>query len=181
MKREKAFKAKPAYEVSLKIEGRKFFKAGSYSSTPFFSSPALLFEVIKNDRPVRLHPVTAEEIQKAIVLPTRSQPITTARVERPKRNSNQPIVVDLHAANLLDTMVGLTPHDILEYQMKVFRDKMDEHVKQRGKRLIFIHGKGNGILRQTILKELQKHYNSCRVQDASFREFGYGATLVVIA
>ena len=51
---------------------------------------------------------------------------------------------------------------------------------QKGKKIIFIHGKGEGVLRHTIIHELNYRYKKCTYQDASFREYGYGATQVTI-
>ena len=48
------------------------------------------------------------------------------------------------------------------------------------RRIVFIHGKGEGVLRNALIKELRTHYKQCRYQDASFREYGYGATMVTI-
>jgi len=45
---------------------------------------------------------------------------------------------------------------------------------------VFIHGKGEGVLRNALLKELRTKYKGCRSQDASFREYGFGATMVTI-
>lgn len=39
---------------------------------------------------------------------------------------------------------------------------------------------GEGVLRNAILKELKYKYKNCDVQDASFREYGFGATQVTI-
>ncbi|MDE5594764.1 MAG: Smr/MutS family protein, partial [Muribaculaceae bacterium] len=69
----------------------------------------------------------------------------------------------------------------LNYQIDKFREVMDENLRYGGRRIIFIHGKGEGILRQALLKELNYRYKGCRVQDASFREYGYGATQVTIS
>ena len=57
---------------------------------------------------------------------------------------------------------------------------VDENLKKKGKRIVFIHGKGEGVLRKNILQELKYRYKQCTVQDASFREYGFGATLVCI-
>ena len=45
---------------------------------------------------------------------------------------------------------------------------------------MFIHGKGEGVRRQALLKELTPRYKGHDVQDASFREYGFGATQVTI-
>ena len=57
---------------------------------------------------------------------------------------------------------------------------MELYRKERGRKLVFIHGKGEGVLRQRIIGELKAHYPQCRWQDASFREYGFGATLVTV-
>ncbi|MDR0995820.1 MAG: Smr/MutS family protein, partial [Tannerella sp.] len=50
----------------------------------------------------------------------------------------------------------------------------------REQRIVFIHGKGDGVLRAAIERELKTKYKNCSYQDASFREYGFGATLVTI-
>ncbi len=45
---------------------------------------------------------------------------------------------------------------------------------------MFIHGKGEGVLRRAIINELTYKYKSYTYQDASFQEYGYGATMVTI-
>ena len=46
--------------------------------------------------------------------------------------------------------------------------------------VVFIHGKGEGVLRKAVLDELKRKYKNCEAQDASFREYGFGATLVTV-
>ena len=43
-----------------------------------------------------------------------------------------------------------------------------------------IHGNGDGVLRKAILTELKYSYKTCRHQDASFQQYGFGATMVTI-
>ena len=74
----------------------------------------------------------------------------------------------------------MQPKDILEYQLKVFHSTMEKYQKESGRRIVFIHGKGDGVLRNAVLKELKAKYRHCTYQDASFREYGFGATMVVI-
>ena len=47
-------------------------------------------------------------------------------------------------------------------------------------KIVFIHGKGEGVLRNALIKELRYRYKSFSYQDASFQEYGYGATQVTI-
>lgn len=186
-KRDKVFFPKPTYSVNLRIDGTKFYKLHAFQPSVFFNTPALTYYILKDDRAVRPMFVDADELREAMQtpeeqLPTEPQPRISGAEKRAtrKQDRNAIVEVDLHAHELLDTMVGLEPRDILEYQIKVFRDTMNAHLKKHGCRIVFIHGKGEGVLRNALLKELRTHYKQCRVQDASFREYGYGATMVTI-
>lgn len=92
----------------------------------------------------------------------------------------EPIVVDLHIDSLLDTTAGMSTADILNYQVDTFRAVMDANLRNHGQKIIFIHGKGEGILRQALTKELNHRYKTHDACDASFQKYGYGATQVII-
>ena len=104
---------------------------------------------------------------------------TRARLEH-KKDKNEILEVDLHAHELLDTMAGMSKGDIKEYQMQVFRRTMQEHMNEKGRRIVFIHGKGEGVLRKAITDELKHSFKTCEYQDASFQQYGFGATMVTI-
>lgn len=70
--------------------------------------------------------------------------------------------------------------DILDYQLDVFHKTLEKYKLRKGQKIVFIHGKGDGVLRQRILWELQTKYKRFRHQDASFKQYGYGATMVII-
>ena len=74
----------------------------------------------------------------------------------------------------------MSPADILNLQIDEFRRVMDANMRNHGQKIVFIHGKGEGVLRNALTKELNYRYKTCRVQDASFQEYGYGATQVTI-
>lgn len=92
----------------------------------------------------------------------------------------EPIVVDLHIDSLLDTTAGMSTADILNYQVDSFRAVMDANLRNHGQKIIFIHGKGEGVLRQALTKELNHRYKTHDACDASFQKYGYGATQVTI-
>ena len=57
---------------------------------------------------------------------------------------------------------------------------MEKYKGKREQKIVFSHGKGDGVLRIAWLGDLKRKYNTCRYQDASFQEYGFGATLVTI-
>ena len=74
----------------------------------------------------------------------------------------------------------MTTADIFNYQLDTVRNTIDSHLKNTGTHIVFIHGKGERVLRQAIIRELKYRYKQLTYQDASFREYGYGATEVRI-
>lgn len=97
-----------------------------------------------------------------------------------KTSASGILEVDLHASALLETTAGMDNTAILKYQMEKFNEAMKTVIRKKGQRIVFIHGKGDGVLRKAILTELKTKYPTCRWQDASFKEYGYGATMVTV-
>ena len=88
--------------------------------------------------------------------------------------------VDLHITELLDNTNGLSNADMLDYQLEKFHEVLAKYAANKGQKIVFIHGKGDGVLRKAIEKELKTKYKQYYYQDASFREYGFGATMVTI-
>jgi dsDNA-specific endonuclease/ATPase MutS2 len=69
--------------------------------------------------------------------------------------------------------------EMLNIQLEKFNTELDEAISKNMKKLIFIHGVGNGRLKQEIISIL-KTTSGVTYQDASYKDFGYGATQVNI-
>ena len=181
-KQEKNYMKKPAVDVELRIDTVKFYKLHTFNTDSlFFEEPALVYDIVRDDRPVRQVFVEADELKEALLKKTRedNRPARTPQPAR-KQKADNTIEVDLHIHELLDNTNGMSNSDMLNYQLDVFRKTMDEYRSKKNQRLVFIHGKGEGVLRNALLKELKSKYGSCISQDASFREYGFGALLVII-
>ncbi|MGE0566444.1 MAG: DUF2027 domain-containing protein [Bacteroidia bacterium] len=87
--------------------------------------------------------------------------------------------VDLHAEELLDNLSGMSNHEILSIQLEKFEKELDDAIDKGFKKIIFIHGVGNGRLKSEIHSVL-KSMKEVTFQDASFKKYGYGATQVNI-
>ncbi len=179
-KKDKPYPLKNAYSVELHIDGVKFYKLHSFRENDFFEDEALIYSVIRNDEAVREMLVSASDIQEAMT--QKPEAMFRPRHARIEKKSDKPeiIEVDLHINELLDNSAGLSNADILNYQMEKFREVMEANKNKKGQKIVFIHGKGEGVLRKALLDELKQKYKSFPVQDASFREYGFGATLVTI-
>lgn len=179
-KREKTFLLKPAVDVTLRIDTVKFYKLHTFQENDFFEQPALLYTIIENDKVVRPLVVDAKKLKQEMVGKIKSDNSKPTVLPARHKEKDTPVVVDLHASELLDTTSGMSAAEILNYQLDIFRKTMENYKSKRGQKIVFIHGKGEGVLRNGIINELKYRYKQCSYQDASFREYGYGATLVKI-
>ncbi|HBG58991.1 DUF2027 domain-containing protein [Proteiniphilum sp. UBA1028] len=175
----KQFRFKNPCSVELRIDTVKFYKLHSFRENDYFEDEALLYYVMRDDVPERELLVSAGDLERAIK--EKQAADRRPRIQRiEKKEKNQLIEIDLHADALLDTTSGLNNADLLEYQLNKFNEVMAGHIRNKNQKIVFIHGKGDGILRNAILKELKTKYPKCYYQDASFQEYGYGATMVTI-
>ena len=196
-KRHKPFLLKNPVNVQLRIDPVKFYKLHTFCENDFFEQHALIYTIVENDKPVRPLVVDAKQLKEEMYnnksdggQTSKSSDNTYVRrydngkkgnpflPKRPK--GDEPVVVDLHANELLETTHGMSAGDILNYQLDVFRRTLADYSGKKGQKLVFIHGKGEGVLRQALIHELTYRYKSYTYQDASFQEYGYGATQVTI-
>ena len=176
-KRDKSFLLKPATDVQFRLDPVKFYKLHLFEENDFFETPALMYTIVENDEVARPLVVDAKRLKEQMY---REEKVVANTSKKKSKKDDGTLVVDLHADEVLETTAGMNSADILHYQMDIFKKTMDENRKKKGQKIIFIHGKGEGVLRQTIIHELNYRYKSCTYQDASFQEYGYGATQVTI-
>lgn len=86
--------------------------------------------------------------------------------------------VDLHIHELIDTEYGMSNFDKLSLQLRVAREKLEEAILKKQKKIVFIHGRGDGVLKNEV-RELFKKY-PVEFYDASYSKYGTGATEVLI-
>lgn len=175
LKQKRTYTLKPAYDVQIKQNAVKFYKLHSFVENDYFDELALMCPVIQNDVAVASM-VTEDELERVL---QQKETRFAAKISQ-KQKPMDIIVKDLHMNQLVDNTNGMSSNDMLQYQLDTFNNLMQENAKRKGQKIVFIHGKGNGVLRKEILKQLKLKYSSCYVQDASFQEYGYGATMVTI-
>lgn len=185
-KKDKPYSLKPAESVEIKVDTTKFLKLHCFRPNPYFENDVIAFTLVENDVPAQrkapdltplrqgLGQVSKEEKQKRNLNENSRKPV------RRDSQADEPLVVDLHIDNLVDNVSGMSAADMLNLQVETFEKVMKENLRNYGKRIIFIHGKGEGVLRQALTKELTHRYRGHDVQDASFSKYGYGATQVTI-
>jgi hypothetical protein len=203
-KKEKSFVIKPTIDVQLRIDGVKFYKLHTFQPNDFFEQNVLLYTIIENDKAARPLVVDAKTLKQEMYADAKPSQVSAEgelnteridnyvrRYEKPGQkkgnpfakkqdDKDAPLVIDLHADALLETTQGMSSADILQYQLDTFKKTLEANKKERGKKIVFIHGKGEGVLRRALIHELTYRYKNLRYQDASFQEYGYGATQVTM-
>jgi hypothetical protein len=179
-KQGKNYTPQSVIDINLKINAVKFYKLHSFTTNEYFDEPAMLIDIIsekeKETENQKLTDISPEEIKQAMF-----QKEQTGRPRIFKRPQVAEIIeVDLHINELLDTTAGLSNAAMLQCQLDKFHEVLDENKNRKGQKIVFIHGKGEGVLRKEIEKLLKTRYKTCYFQDASFREYGFGATMVTI-
>jgi len=178
-KDSKTFILKPAVSVELRIDTVKFYKLHTFRESVFFEDPSLIYDIVKDNQPAKQMYVSAQEIEEALLAKKNvDRPVATPIVK--KVIKNEVIEIDLHINELLDDTSNMSHKEILDYQLGKFREVLEENKNKKGQKIVFIHGKGDGVLRKALLEELRYKYKTYQSQDASFKEYGFGATMVTI-
>jgi hypothetical protein len=86
--------------------------------------------------------------------------------------------VDLHAEALGLTEMKINPNEYLSKQMGHFKMCVDAAIVHEYPQIVFIHGVGNGVLRDAIYLEAKNYPQILAVETASPLKYGNGACLL---
>jgi len=86
---------------------------------------------------------------------------------------------DLHIEKLTGNYKRMSNADILDMQIVFFRKRLENAINCNYKNIVFIHGRGEGILKDKIRNELSRT-SGLEYRDASFLNYGEGATFVIL-
>jgi len=179
-KKGKTYSLKNTISVELRIDTVKFYKLHCFMENDYFDENALLYPVVRQDVPEREMLVSAVELQDAMQQKRKDDRRKPQSIVHKIPSDGAAVEVDLHIDQLLDNTNGLSSGDMLNYQLDKVREVLAKYADHKGQKIVFIHGKGEGVLRKAIESELKAKYKTYYFQDASFREYGFGATMVII-
>jgi hypothetical protein len=151
-----------------------FSKESYFRENEYFNRKAVIFHINEAN--------PADNVDKVIVsqavINEKEAVKNDERFKKKKEPVSDTLEVDLHVDASFSQNSQYTPANILALQMSRFHAAVDEAISKNIHRLVIIHGIGQGTLKMEIRKELQKKYPNFVFQDASFKEYGFGATLV---
>jgi DNA-nicking Smr family endonuclease len=153
-----------------------FFK--SKGKAPLLDKECHLFQIDQ-----KIVSVNPEQIKESIA--ERQTATAPANVSAPAAKNIAPAAlpkqprqteIDLHIEQLTKDYGKMNAAQMLELQLKAFETALDRAILEAYDEIVFIHGVGNGTLRNEIHRRLSKHPNIAYYKDARKEKFGYGAT-----
>lgn len=134
-----------------------------------FDDKELIFKPLKSE----IAKVAIPKIEKEV---TKKKMVKVAA----KNNTRDtlPMLVDLHIEKLISDYHKMSNFDILNYQLETAKRQLEFAINRRIPKLVFIHGVGEGVLKEEIRTLLRRY--PVRFEDANYRLFGLGATMVYV-
>jgi hypothetical protein len=172
------YTAQAVQQIDFKLNTVKFLNKKIFTENDFFEQNAYIYVLASSRKVLKdyIDSISDKDIAKSQKDKKDIQP------EKPKPVQQQEIEeIDLHIEALIENKENLGSGEILKLQIDRFTIALDLGIASRTKRMVFIHGIGNGKLKYEIRRLLDTQYaDKVRYQDASFKEYGYGATMVYI-
>lgn len=157
----------------------RFFKEGSLTENGLTADPAIVVDLTramqKGQEEEFFEPADLEKIMHAKEVKGDKK----KSLPSDKNNPDLEWEVDLHLEELVNPVKGMNNAQMLDIQLRHFQKKLDEAMASNIRKIVFIHGVGNGRLKQEIRKLLAAH-RDLKFHDASYALYGFGATEVVI-
>ena len=160
----------------FKISPVKFYKEKSFQANRFFDKNAMVYQITENILNTELDKLTDDDFKKVV----KAKEIKEEEKRPAKTVSPEIVEVDLHIHQLIDNTSGLSNKEILDIQMDKVERETRSAIQSGAKKIVFIHGVGQGVLKQEVSKLLKRKFPKYSYHDASFKEYGYGATMVIL-
>ncbi len=157
---------------SKKIRMRAKSFAESLADSPIINKKGHILQLDLEE----IATINTEEIRNKMFSSNEEKTISTINIV--KKPST---VIDLHIEELEKNSLDFNhKKPILEIQISAFESSLESAIAHGMDEITFIHGIGNGILRDEIHRRLGRHKNVAYFKDAQKDKFGYGATLAKI-
>jgi hypothetical protein len=165
----------------IKLKPIKLYKENAFRENDFISDKALIFPVYKVNEGVQdpeAYMITEKKLSK--ILFQKGASATKPKTSKPHATNNpaNEMEIDLHIEELLDDYSNMSNAEIIQVQLNYFQNALDKAMNEHFKKLIVIHGVGNGRLKQEVRAIIATNA-ALKYYDASYARFGFGATEIV--
>lgn len=173
-----AHKPIPPVSEILRINPVRFYKENNFVKTPFLPKRAFVAVIAGLDDSANRENVEIDpdELVRAMKQ-KRSSSLNI--LSKPHKLNDPETEIDLHIEELIESHAGMSNAQIIELQLKHFKQELDNAIANNFKKITFIHGVGIGRLKQEI-HSILKTYDRIRFHDAPYSKYGFGATEVIL-
>ncbi len=168
----------PVHSV-LDIKSNRFFKEGSYRTNTLLRGKAILITVITLNALTVVSSRSSDQKSDPEISQAKATTIREKQLIDKFKTSVGEAVVDLHIGELIDNILGLSSSDMIKIQIDTFKKILNNAIINEYRKVTFIHGVGNGVLKSAIIKELEEYEGTDNAM-ASIAKFGVGAIDVSI-
>jgi Smr domain len=165
------FIERPTFLKRLRLRANTFFNQKKIA--PLLQKETYLFQLDAEDLPEMPLTINANELKEKM-FEVKTGEISPKNFEKPSST------VDLHIEQLSKNALAMSNAQMLDLQLRTFESKFENAIASGMDEIVFIHGVGNGVLKQEIQRKLAGHKNVAWFQDAQKEKFGYGATRIKI-
>ena len=160
----------------VKLKPAKFYKDKIFTFNESIQAEALLMQIGSSDMEQQeVHISIDSNLTKQLF--QKKSTSESHKKSKPHRNNDPSyeMELDLHIEELLKNYKGMSNAEIIQVQLRHFQINLDIAINEHYRKLIVIHGVGNGRLKQEVHKILST-YKNLQYFDASYSKYGYGAT-----
>ncbi|MDP4290690.1 MAG: DUF2027 domain-containing protein [Bacteroidota bacterium] len=163
--------------AEFRIKPTRLMKEDNYTASPWFKERSILVFVSGPSVSDVPDQNSLTELAEKFGQPSISQKariIKEAPLIEKHRIAKGEAEVDLHISALSDDYSRLSNSEILRLQKDYFLRTLDSAMTEGYRKVFYIHGIGNGTLRNTLMSAL-KEFEDVKVRNAPFARYGNGA------
>lgn len=167
----------------VKLNTVKFYKESSFKSIPVIEKDAMVIPIEAE----KIEEIKVKELLEESVERLEREPYQKLKglkvlgkidLNNPKKGGSTD-ELDIHVEKLKLNFAGKSNGQIVQMQISAAKDFIDKSIIAGKAEVVLIHGVGNGRLKAEVRKLLNSYYG-IRFEDADFRKYGEGATLVYL-
>lgn len=170
---------KMPFVKKLRFRSSSFFKAKG--QVPILLKEGYIFQLDKDEAEnatqttEKMIEINPEKLREEMLTPKVNTVLPLSQIiKRPAKE------IDLHIEKLTSNFNNMNNGEMLALQLEIFDKNLENAIATAMDEIIFIHGVGNGVLKQEIHRKLSQNKEIKFFQDAKKEKFGYGATLVAL-
>lgn len=164
----------------VKLKPIKLYKENAFCENSFIPEKSLIMCIAYLEE-LSEEVKTRSNVDLTKILFQKKSSSNSSKQSKPHtvNNPNSEMEIDLHIEELIDNFSGMSNFEIVQVQLNNFKNALDNAINGHYRKLIVIHGVGNGRLKQEV-RNILSTYKNIRFYDASYAKYGFGATEILI-